>query len=217
VGVEHVEAAGVEADAGKGEQDVVAEVALVAVGEALLAAEDPTAALRWFERAAGDPEVGTDALHLSGCAHELLGQDAERTALWRQVRARDAQAPWPEWHLEHDAFEKIAADALAELPARARELLKDIPVLIDALPAEAMVDDGFDPRALGLIDGPNLVEQSVEGRGARPVNIFLFQKNLEHTFSDPQDLADQIRITILHETAHYFGLEEEDVAALGLD
>jgi predicted Zn-dependent protease with MMP-like domain/Flp pilus assembly protein TadD len=191
--------------------------AALAIGEAHLAAEDATGALRWFGRATGDPEVGTDALHLSGCAHEALDQKAEQLALWRQVRVRDAAAPWPEWHLEHDEFEKIAAAALAELPARAKELLKDVPVLIDDLPAEGLVDDGFDPRALGLIDGPNLVEQSVEGRGARPVNIFLFQKNLEHTFSDPEDLAEQIRITVLHETAHYFGLDEEQVAALGLE
>jgi predicted Zn-dependent protease with MMP-like domain len=95
--------------------------------------------------------------------------------------------------------------------------LKDIPVLIDDLPAEGIVDDGFDPRALGLIDGPNLREQAVEGRGAVPVNIFLYQKNLEAAFPDPAELAEQIRITVLHETAHYFGLDEDEVAALGLE
>jgi predicted Zn-dependent protease with MMP-like domain/Tfp pilus assembly protein PilF len=191
--------------------------AVLVIAETHLAAEDPQTALRLLDRIKADPEVGTDALHLAGCAHETLGDDAARTTCWREVRSRDAATDWPEWHLSHDEFERIAAAAMDELPPRAKELLKDIPVLIDDLPAEGIVDDGFDPRALGLIDGPNLVEQSVEGRGSRPVNIFLYQKNLEHAFSDPDDLADQIRVTVLHETAHYFGLDEDEVAALGLE
>jgi predicted Zn-dependent protease with MMP-like domain len=133
------------------------------------------------------------------------------------VRRRDAAQPQVPWHLDHDDFEEIASAALAELPPRAKELLENIPVLIDDLPAEGVVADGFDPRAYGMIDGPNLVEQSVEGRGPRPINIFLYQKNLEGAFDDPEELAAQIRITVLHETAHYFGLDEDEVAAMGLE
>ena len=190
---------------------------LLQIGDAHLLAGDGEAALRWFERVADDPELGTDALHAIGCAHELRGDRAAQVRAWLEVRRRDAAAPWPAWHLDHDEFEEIAAAALDELPPRAKELLRDIPVLIDDVPAEGVVADGFDPRSFGMIDGPNLVEQSVEGRGARPVNIFLFQKNLEQAFDAPEELAEQIRITVLHETAHYFGLDEDEVAALGLE
>jgi predicted Zn-dependent protease with MMP-like domain/thioredoxin-like negative regulator of GroEL len=186
------------------------------IADAHLAAADGAGALRWIGRidAAGDDAA--DALYAAGCAHELLGDDPARAAAWLEVRRRDAAAPWPPWHLDHDAFEQIAAAALAELPPRARELLDAVPVLVDDLPAEGLVADGFDPRAFGLIDGPNLIEQAVEGRGGRPVNIFLYQKNLEQAFEHPEELAEQIRITVLHETAHYFGLDEDEVAALGL-
>ena len=187
------------------------------IGDAHLACEDPRGALRWFEKVTDHPEAGTDALHLAGCAHEALGEDAKKVACWLEVRRRDAAEPPPPWHLDHDEFEEIAAAAMEELPPRAKELLRDIPVLIDDLPAEGVVADGFDPRAYGMIDGPNLVEQSVEGRGARPINIFLYQKNLEQAFDQPDELAEQIRITVLHETAHYFGLDEDEVAALGLE
>jgi predicted Zn-dependent protease with MMP-like domain/thioredoxin-like negative regulator of GroEL len=187
------------------------------IADAHLGAADPDGALRWTGRIPASSDLATDAMYAAGCAHELRGDDAARSAAWLEVRRRDAEAPWPAWHLDADAFEKIAEQALAELPARARELLADVPMLIDDLPAEGIVADGFDPRAFGLIDGPNLIEQATEGRGARPVNIFLYQKNLEAAFEHPDELAEQIRITVLHETAHYFGLDEDEVAALGLE
>jgi predicted Zn-dependent protease with MMP-like domain/Tfp pilus assembly protein PilF len=182
-----------------------------------IACGDGPGARRWAEKLLGDPEHRAEALYQVGRAHEVTGDDAAKTAAWLEVRAQDAAAPWPPWHLPAERFEAICAAALAELPARAKELLADVPVLIDDLPAEGLVADGFDPRALGLIDGPNLVEQSLEGRAGRPVNIFLYQKNLEQAFADPEELAEEIRITVLHETAHYFGLDEDEVAAYGLD
>jgi len=189
----------------------------ITIADAYLACGDGRTALRWLDKAKSDPELATDALHAIGCAHEQLDERDDQVKAFLEVRRRDLAAPWPEWHLEHDEFEEIAAAALAELPTRAKELLKDVPVLVDDVPAEGVVDDGFDPRAFGMIDGPNLREQAVDGRGARPVNIFLYQKNLEQAFSDPDELAEQIRITILHETAHYFGLDEEELETIGLD
>jgi predicted Zn-dependent protease with MMP-like domain/Flp pilus assembly protein TadD len=187
------------------------------IGDAHLALEDGAGALRWFDKLKAHPEAAADAYHAAGLAHELLGDDASKVACWLEARRRDAAAPDPPWHLEHDEFEEIAAAAMEELPPRAKELLADVPVLIDDLPAEGVVADGFDPRAYGMIDGPDLVEQSVEGRGSRPINIFLYQKNLEQAFDDPEELAEQIRITVLHETAHYFGLDEDELASLGLE
>ena len=48
-------------------------------------------------------------------------------------------------------------------------------------------------------------------------NIRLFKTNLERAALDLDHLAEEIRITVLHETAHYFGLDEEDLEAIGLD
>jgi predicted Zn-dependent protease with MMP-like domain/thioredoxin-like negative regulator of GroEL len=189
----------------------------ITVGDAYLACGDGKAALTWLEKAKADPELATDALHAIGCAHEQLENKDEQVRAFLEVRRRDLAAPWPEWHLDHDEFEAIAAAAIEELPPRAKELLKDVPILVDDVPAEGVVADGFDPRAFGMIDGPNLREQSVDGRGARPVNIFLYQKNLEQAFSEPDELAEQIRITVLHETAHYFGLDEDELEGIGLD
>jgi predicted Zn-dependent protease with MMP-like domain len=47
--------------------------------------------------------------------------------------------------------------------------------------------------------------------------IQLFQRNLERDAHDEEDLADEIRITVLHETAHYFGAGEQDMHRFGLN
>ena len=51
-----------------------------------------------------------------------------------------------------------------------------------------------------------------------PTRIVLFRLPLEEDFPDPDDLADEVRITILHELAHHLGIEDEDrLAELGID
>ena len=52
---------------------------------------------------------------------------------------------------------------------------------------------------------------------ASPTHIRLFKTNLERSALDLDHLAEEVRITVLHETAHYFGLDEDDLIKLGLD
>ena len=47
--------------------------------------------------------------------------------------------------------------------------------------------------------------------------IHLYRSNLERTAVDREHLAAEVRITVLHETGHYFGLDEDDLERLGLD
>ena len=54
--------------------------------------------------------------------------------------------------------------------------------------------------------------------GPVPTRIIVFRLPLEEDFPDPEDLADEVRITILHELAHHLGIEDEDrLAELGID
>jgi predicted Zn-dependent protease with MMP-like domain len=83
------------------------------------------------------------------------------------------------------------------------------------MPSEALVGDGIDPRLLGLFQGTPMPD---DGALAPSVtNILLFRGNLQRACADADHLAEEIRITVLHETAHYFGLDEDDLEALGLD
>jgi predicted Zn-dependent protease with MMP-like domain len=129
----------------------------------------------------------------------------------------DAAAEPDAPRISHKRFEKVAEKALKELPDEVLEWLANVPILVDDRPSEALVLDGIDPRTLGLFSGVAVPDQSVLGGGPDNGVIHLFQRNLERDARDEEDLADEIRITVLHETAHYFGYDEDDLERLGLD
>ncbi len=191
-----------------------AELALD-LAELALSAEDPEGAKRWIEIAQPHDELRADALHLLGRVHELTGDRATMIAAWQEVRRLDLAADPGPLEISEDAVEQIALATLAELPPPIHEKLERVPILIDDLPSDALVADGIDPRLLGLFQGTPMPD---DGALAPTVtNILLFRKNLQRACVDAEHLAEEIRITVLHETAHYFGLDEADLEAMGLD
>jgi predicted Zn-dependent protease with MMP-like domain len=136
-------------------------------------------------------------------------------AAWKEVRRLDLAAPAGPVHVTEDELEKIAAETLAELPQNIREHLERVPILIDDVPSEHIIEDGFDPRLLGFFQGTPMPEDGALSPSV--TNILLFKRNLERMAEDEAHLAEEVRVTVLHETAHYFGLDEDDLEALGLD
>lgn len=186
------------------------------LAELALGAEDPKAAVRWIEAARKlEPDLEADALHLLGRVHEAMEDREQMIAAWQQVLRLDHDAPPGPLTVSEDQLETIALAALAELPADIREKLEKVPILIADYPSEEIVADGFDPRLLGLFQGTPMPH--ADNAVPSVTNILLFRKNLERYAEDEDHLAEEIRITVLHETAHYFGLDEEDLEKLGLD
>ncbi|MBX3158294.1 MAG: metallopeptidase family protein [Deltaproteobacteria bacterium] len=181
-----------------------------------LAAEDFAAARRWIDAAKkADPALAADAAHLLGSVCEDSGDRDGMISAWLETRRLDLAAAPGHLQISDDEVERIAVATLHELPANIREKLERVPILIDDIPSEDLVQEGFDPRSLGLFTGIPMPEQ---GELAPSVtNIRLFKRNLESAAHDVEHLAEEIRITVLHETAHYFGLDEDDLEALGLD
>jgi len=184
------------------------------LAELALAAEDPTTAARWIEIALKHDKLRADALHLLGRVHESRGDDKKMIEVWQEVRALDAAAPTPQVSISEDELERLAVAALDELPDDVRAKLANVPILIEDLPSAELVADGLDPRLLGLFQGNEMADH-----GAVPAvtNIHLFRRNLERISADLDQLAEEVRITVLHETAHYFGLDEDDLEKIGLD
>ena len=81
-----------------------------------------------------------------------------------------------------------------------------------------VIEDEPDPpdgSLLGLYQGVPLTERSVFSDHIEPDIIYIFQKNIEAiAHNDPQEICRQVRITVMHEIGHYFGLDEEQLAAL---
>jgi len=196
------------------------------LGELALAAEDPPRALTWIETARqlmrdSDAEADekqafeADALHVVGRVHEAKEDRVNMIAAWQQVRVLDLAAPPGGLSVTDEELEEIALDTLRELPPEIQARLEKVPILIDTAASEELVADGLDPRSLGLFQGTPMPD---DGSAVPAVTtILLFKRSLERFATDEDHLAEEIRITVLHETAHYFGLDEDDLEKLGLD
>ena len=107
----------------------------------------------------------------------------------------------------HVTFEEHVRAALDSLPPRLAAALENVAVLVRD-------EDPEDPDLFGLYEGTPLPERS--GDAARlPDQITIFRLPLEESFPDPDELEEEIRITVLHELAHYFGIDEERLDELG--
>ena len=106
-------------------------------------------------------------------------------------------------------FDDHVRAALDELPPHLAAALKNVAVVVED-------ENPEDPDLLGLYHGVPLPERG-DMAGALPDKISIYRIPLEESFPDPDDLREEIRITVLHELAHYFGLDEERIADLGYD
>jgi predicted Zn-dependent protease with MMP-like domain/Flp pilus assembly protein TadD len=198
------------------EAETIPEVA-IEIAFLLMTLEDPEGARGWFERAVALDEEDADAWHGIGLSAELLGDEEGKRRAWLRTLDLDKKQ---ERHLPDLLSEKQTADiaeaALAELPPHARRLLVNVPILITDRPARADVAGGLDPRLLGLFSGTAYPEVSSLGPSPQLTQILLFRRNLERVADDEEELRNEIRTTLLHETGHFFGLSEDDLHGLGL-
>jgi predicted Zn-dependent protease with MMP-like domain len=164
-----------------------------------------------------DPLDEADARHLLGLACDEKGDRKGTAKEWLAVLRLDAANEDPKPLMSAKRFEKVAAAALDELPEEILVRLQNVPIFVEDRPSEALVLEGLDPRTLGLFHGIAMPDQSVLGGSTETGLIHLFQRNLEREAEDEADLAEQIRITVLHETAHYFGADEGDLQRFGLN
>jgi len=109
--------------------------------------------------------------------------------------------------LSNREFKSLVAKALASIPGKFRVLLENVAVMIEDEPPEDM------PDVMGLYEGVPLVERSI-GDSLPPDCITLYKGPIERTCRTPAEIEAEVRLTILHEVGHYFGLEESQVERL---
>jgi predicted Zn-dependent protease with MMP-like domain len=167
---------------------------------------------------AAEPELA-DAWHaLGGAAAELGDEDEMRTA-WKRTWALDAAPGAGAGAARRLSDAEVAAEAeaaLAELSPRAQQLLSGVPIVIADRPAEADVEGGMDPRALGMFSGTAYPDVSHLGGQPGLTQILLFRSNLERVAADEDELREEIRTTLVHETGHFFGLDDAELEERGL-
>ena len=201
-------------------------------GETWLALGDDDRAEHALARAVDLDPGQADAHHALGLLYQDRGDRAAMIRAFRECRRLDQAAPPLPWHISAARFEAIARAALAELPPAVRDRLETVPVRVDDLPDPALVDDGLDPRLLALFTGVPLPDRrrsggEAAGGGPGPGRgqadgpapaidaIHLFQRNLERHCTSADDLAGEIRIAVLQQAAHFFGLDDDQLARCG--
>jgi predicted Zn-dependent protease with MMP-like domain len=117
-----------------------------------------------------------------------------------------------------DAFERLVDRALATIPSPFRESLAEVAVVIEDWPSDdQLIDNDLDPEDVlyGLYEGVPRTEWAADSAVVAN-RITLFRIPLEEDFPDPRDLAEEVRITVIHELAHHLGIDDDRLEELGV-
>ncbi|MDN4615085.1 metallopeptidase family protein [Leifsonia sp. F6_8S_P_1B] len=111
--------------------------------------------------------------------------------------------------LDEEAFETIVTDELDQLPDEMVDGLDNVVFVVEDRPEDGSLD------LLGLYDGVALTERDRYGFGEMPDRIILYREPLLTISADEDELRDEIHITLVHEIAHYYGIDDERLHELG--
>jgi len=117
-------------------------------------------------------------------------------------------------------FSRALREALLDLPPMCRDALANVAVVVEEWPPDDLLKElGVPPddTLYGIYHGVPLPERSVQDSGLLPDKISVYRGPLVEDFPDRNELCRQIRITLLHEIGHYFGMDEEELSRLGYE
>jgi predicted Zn-dependent protease with MMP-like domain len=118
-------------------------------------------------------------------------------------------------HATHDDFDQMVADALDSIPPELGEAMDNVAVVVEEWPTAEQLE-GRDGMLLGLYEGVPLTARGpLSYSGVMPDRITIFRGPLSQRARDADDLAAQVRVTVLHEVGHYFGMSDERLHELG--
>ena len=125
---------------------------------------------------------------------------------------------------ERQWFDELLDEVMASLPPGIHTLLEEVPLIVDDEPSPQVMEEmGIEePGDLcGLHTGVPLTERSVQQSGEMQDVVHIFREGILNMAADEQGavtderLREQIRITILHEIGHHFGLDEDQLEQMG--
>ncbi len=111
--------------------------------------------------------------------------------------------------LDEDAFEALVTEELDELPDEMIDGLENVVFVVEDRPEDGSLD------LLGLYDGVALTERDSYGFGEMPDRVILYREPLLAICETIDELRDEIHITLVHEIAHYYGIDDERLHELG--
>ncbi len=103
--------------------------------------------------------------------------------------------------MEREKFEALVEEAVADIPPRFKDLLQNIAVIVEARPPRGQ-------RLLGLYHGVPYKYRGPDYGNVAPDVIVIYQWPIERMCTSDAEIREEVRMTVLHEVGHYFGLDE---------
>jgi predicted Zn-dependent protease with MMP-like domain len=115
--------------------------------------------------------------------------------------------------MKREHFVKVVEEVLDSLPQEFRSRIRNVAVLVkDVPPNQPSPQPGQQRRLLlGLFHGVPTTKKSICDLPTGPDHIVLYQKNIEAVCSGEAEVREQIRLTVMHELGHYFGMDESQL------
>ncbi|WP_405487590.1 metallopeptidase family protein [Nocardia sp. NBC_00511] len=111
--------------------------------------------------------------------------------------------------MSDDRFEELVGDALDLIPPELSQAIENVVVLIEARNAE-------DPQLLGLYHGIALTDRDFSHYGgALPDTVTIYRESILGMCRSEEEVVQEVAITVIHEIAHYFGIDDERLHQLG--
>jgi len=108
-----------------------------------------------------------------------------------------------------DRFEELVGDALDAVPAQLLDLLDNVVILVEDDPPPD------DPHLLGVYEGYALTERGWDYGGVLPDRIVIFRRPILAICDTEEDVVEEVQVTVAHEIAHHFGIDDARLHDLG--
>jgi predicted Zn-dependent protease with MMP-like domain len=109
--------------------------------------------------------------------------------------------------VEPGRFEEMVATALDELPEELGRMMRNVAVTVEHGPGP--------PGLLGLYEGVPLTNRTSQYAGVLPDHITIYRRAICAICDTEQEVAGQVRRTVIHEIAHHFGIDDHRLRQLG--
>lgn len=110
--------------------------------------------------------------------------------------------------MEDEHFEELVSEALDEIPRELARAIDNVVVLVEPRHDE-------EPDLLGLYQGVALIERDSHYAGSLPDTITIYRDAILDICESDDDVVHEVLVTVVHEIAHYFGIDEERLHQLG--